>query len=84
MLRGAEYLRGRAEAGTGRVYVRDEDAAALLALHASALDDAIADAAYIGLPDSYHAPSEGSDVHLATWLVVSGPLATADVPAFAP
>jgi dienelactone hydrolase len=80
VLRGVEYLRARPEVDAGRVYVWGEEAAALLALHAAALDEAIAGAACIGLPASYRAPSDGRDVELADWLVVPGLLRIADVP----
>lgn len=81
VLRGVEYLRTRPQVDPGRVYVWGEEAAALLALHAAALDEAIAGAACIGLPASYRAPSDGRDVELADWLVVPGLLRIADVPA---
>lgn len=79
VLRGVEYLRTRPDVDAGRVYVWGEDASALLALHAAALDEAVAGAVCSGLPDSYRAPSDGSDVQLAPWLVVPDLLRITDV-----
>jgi cephalosporin-C deacetylase-like acetyl esterase len=80
VVRGVEYLASRPEIDPAAVYVWGEGDAALLALHAAALDEVVAGAACLGLPASYRAPADGSPVTLAPWLVVPGLLAIADVP----
>ena len=79
VLRGVDYLAGRPDVDPARVYVWGERAASLLALHAAALDERVAGAACLGLPESYRAPARG-DVDLEPWLVVPGLLSLADVP----
>jgi hypothetical protein len=79
VLRGVEYLAGRPDVDSAAVYVWGERAAAFLALHAVALDDRVAGAACLGLPDSYRVAA-GCEATLEPWLVVPGLLAVADVP----
>jgi cephalosporin-C deacetylase-like acetyl esterase len=80
VLRGVEYLVSRADIDPSAVYVWGEGDAALLALHAAALDERVAGAACLGGPTTYRAPAGGEAVSLAAWLVVPGLLALADVP----
>jgi hypothetical protein len=78
VIRGVEYLGTRPDVDPAAVHVWGEGDAALLALHAAALDTTVAGAACLGLPDSYRTPA-GGQVTLAPWLVVPGLLALADV-----
>lgn len=79
VLRGVEYLASRPDVDPRAVYVWGEADAALLALHAAALDERVAGAACLGLPESYRASADNAAVTLDPWLVVPGLLAIADV-----
>ncbi|MGH2366797.1 MAG: alpha/beta hydrolase family protein, partial [Chloroflexota bacterium] len=80
VLRGVEYLASRPDVNPDAVYVWGEGDTSLLALHAAALDETIAGAACLGLPESYRAHRDVSSVTLAPWLAVRGSL---DVPELA-
>ncbi len=79
VLRGVEYLASRPDVDAGAVYVWGEADASLLALHAAALEERVAGAVCLGLPESYRAPAGEAGVKLEPWLVVPGLLAVADV-----
>ncbi|MBI3971679.1 MAG: acetylxylan esterase [Chloroflexi bacterium] len=79
VLRGVDYLATRPDVDPAAVSVWGEGGAALLALHAAALDERVAGAACLGLPASYRARAGGS-VNLEPWVVVPNLLALADVP----
>ena len=79
VLQGAAYLRGRPDVDPEAVYVWGERETALLALHAAALDERVAGAACLALPETYRG-APGQTVTFDPWLVVPGLLAVADVP----
>jgi dienelactone hydrolase len=79
VLRGVEYLAGRPDVDPEAVYVWGERETAPLALHAAALDERVAGAACLDLPETYRGEA-GHPVTLAPWMVVPGLLALADVP----
>ena len=78
MLQGVAYLAARPDVDPDAVYVWGERETALLALHAAALDERVAGAACLALPETYRG-APGQTVTLEPWLVVPGLLAVADV-----
>jgi dienelactone hydrolase len=78
VLQGVAYLAARPDVDPDAVYVWGERETALLALHAAALDERVAGAACLALPETYRGAPDQT-VTLEPWLVVPGLLAVADV-----
>ncbi len=81
VVRGVEYLASRPEIEPTAVSVWGESDASLLALYAAALDESVAGAACLGLPDSYclNVGAGGAQAVLAPWAVLPGVLTLADI-----